>query len=222
MLTFRRFCLKTFIFAILLFFTPVLAFSQQQGHKGLVLQTFQVEGYTYMEIKDGNVTKWIACPTLDVKKGDIVETSFGMLMPDFESKSLNRTFKEIYFVTRASVVSSVPKDEPKKSKSANKPKGKFYTVSEVIENKDALAGKTVVFKAKVTKFTPSIMQKNWLHVTNEIGPTEKVDLVVTTNDETKAGEVVKIEGLLTVNKNLGSGYFFPVIIEDAKVSTVKD
>lgn len=222
MLTFRRFCLKTFIFAILLLFTPVLAFSQQQGHKGTVLQTFQVEGYTYMEIKDGNVTKWIASPTIDVKKGDIVETSYGMLMPDFESPTLKRTFKEIYFVTRASVVSSAPKDEPKKSKSATKPKGKFYTVSEVIENKDALAGKAVVFKAKVTKYTPSIMQKNWLHVTNETETKEKIDLVVTTNDETKAGEVVKIEGLLTVNKNLGSGYFFPIIIEDAKVSTIKD
>jgi len=214
--------LKKFIFVLILLLTPMLAFSQQQVHKGVVLQTFNVEGYTYMEIKDGNVTKWIACPTLEVKKGDIVETSFGMLMPDFESKTLNRTFKEIYFVTRAKVLTSATNEAPKQVKPANKPKGKYYTVSEVLENKDSLAGKTVIFNAKVKKYTPSIMQKNWLHVTDVVETKRAVDLVVTTTDETKAGEIVKIEGVLTVNKNLGSGYFFPVIIEDAKISTVKD
>ncbi len=165
-----------------------------------------------MEIKDGGTTKWIASPQFEVKKGDMVETSFGMLMSDFESRSLKRTFKEIYFVTKAKVLTPAP---------ASKPKDKFYTVSEILDNKTALTGKQVTFKARVTKYTPSIMQKNWLHVTDADGQ-KKNDLVVTTNDTTQNGDVVIIDGKLTVNKDLGSGYFFPVIIEDAKLTPVKD
>ncbi|GAB4433078.1 MAG: hypothetical protein OHK0040_03410 [bacterium] len=215
--------MKKTLITFFLLFLPALVFSQQM-HKGIVLQTMNVEGYTYMEIKDGNVTKWIACPTLEVKKGDTVETSFGMLMPDFESKSLKRTFKEIYFVTWARVVSPA-QDYSKKQKSATslqKPKGKYYTVSEIIENKDSLTDKTVLFKAKVTKYTPSIMGKNWLHVTDQTESNNNVDLVVTTSDTTTAGEIVKVEGKLTTNKNIGSGYFFPIIVEDAKVSPLKE
>lgn len=213
--------MKKTIITIFLLFLPFSVYAQKM-HKGVVLQTFNVEGYTYMEIKDGNTTKWIASPSLDVKKGDVVETSFGMLMPDFESKSLNRTFKEIYFVTVAKVVSSA-KEEPKQTKTgtaAQKPVGKQYTAKEVIENKDAFADKIVIFNAKVTKYTPSIMGKNWLHVTDI--KDSKIDLVVTTNDKTAPGEVVKIEGKLTINKNLGSGYFFPIIIEEATVTAIKE
>lgn len=212
--------MKKIILTMLLILFPMIVFAQKV-HRGVVLQTFNVEGYTYMEIKDNNETKWIACPTLDVKKGDVVETSYGMLMPDFESKTLKRTFKEIYFVTKASVVSS-GKEQPKSKSEKPKGDGKAYSISEIVEKKDTLAGKIVIFEAKVVKYTPSIMGVNWLHVTEPVSSNNKIDLVVTTNDVTKVGSIIKIEGVLTVNKNLGSGYFFPIIVENAKISTLKD
>lgn len=194
---------------------PMIIFAQNV-HKGVVLQTFNNEGYTYMEIQDGNQTKWIACPQFDVAKGDIVETSYGMLMEDFESRTLKRTFKEIYFVTRAKVVSSSKKET--KTQPSSKPKGKIYTVKEILSNKEAFADKVVAVKAKVTKFTPSIMRTNWLHVTEAVESSEKIDLVITSQDEAAIGDIIVIEGKVTINKDLGSGYFFPIMIEEAKIT----
>jgi hypothetical protein len=61
------------------------------------------------------------------------------------------------------------------------------------------------------------MGKNWLHIKDGTGAEGKNDLVVTTNDTAKIGEVVMVTGKLQFDKDLGSGYFFPVIVEDAKV-----
>lgn len=207
--------MKNIFLTIFFVLIPMIIFAQNV-HKGVVLQTFNNEGYTYMEIQDGNQKKWIACPQFDVAKGDIVETSYGMLMDNFESRTLKRTFKEIYFVTKARVVSSPKKEQ--KTQPASKPKGKIYTLKEIVSNKEALADKVVAVKAKVTKFTPSIMRTNWLHVTEATESSEKIDLVVTSQDEAAAGDIVIIEGKITVNKDLGSGYFFPIMIEEAKIT----
>ena len=43
------------------------------------------------------------------------------------------------------------------------------------------------------------------------------DLVVTTLDEPKEGEVVTIEGVLAANRDFGAGYKYEVIVEDARV-----
>lgn len=197
---------------------PLFVYAQQK-HRGVVLETFNVEGYTYMQIKDEKEVKWIASPLLEVKKGDIVETSFGMLMPDFESKTLNRTFKEIYFVTYAKVVTPSEKNKGDQKRLTKDAKAdNVLTLRDIVEKKDKYAGKIVVFNAKVTKYSPKIMGLNWLHVTEPSSNGDgTLDIVVTTEDETKIGEIVKIMGRLTTNKNIGAGYFFPLLVEEASI-----
>jgi len=66
---------------------------------GSILEKLDVNKYTYVKIKNSkNQEVWLAGPKDDVKVGDKVSVASGMLMKDFVSKSLNRTFKEIYFV----------------------------------------------------------------------------------------------------------------------------
>ena len=64
-----------------------------------------------------------------------------------------------------------------------------------------------------------IMGKNWLHLQDGTGNPMKNqhDLVVTTLEEPKEGEVVTIEGVLAADRDFGAGYKYAVIVEDAKV-----
>jgi hypothetical protein len=65
---------------------------------GKVLSTIDVPSYTYVEVSQGNKTQWIAAATSKVKKGDMVRFDDGMVMKDFYSKTLKRTFPSIVFV----------------------------------------------------------------------------------------------------------------------------
>jgi hypothetical protein len=65
-------------------------------------------GYTYLEVTQNKKTIWLAGPKMVVKKGDIVRFDDGMVMTNFESKTLKRTFPAVTFVS--SVVVSKEKE----------------------------------------------------------------------------------------------------------------
>jgi len=65
---------------------------------GKVLSTISVPSYTYVEVSQGKKTMWLAAATSPVKKGDMVRFDDGMVMTDFYSKSLKRSFPRIAFV----------------------------------------------------------------------------------------------------------------------------
>jgi hypothetical protein len=54
-------------------------------------------GYTYMNVETGAGTKWIAVNQTPVSVGDEVTYMDGMVMQNFVSKTLDRTFPEIVF-----------------------------------------------------------------------------------------------------------------------------
>lgn len=79
--------------------TPAPAVTEQQSDivSGKVLETMDAGGYTYMKVDTGKAQPWVACPQCKVKVGDDVSYHDGMVMPNFVSKSLNRTFDSIVF-----------------------------------------------------------------------------------------------------------------------------
>jgi hypothetical protein len=64
---------------------------------GKVLETMNAGGYTYLNVENAEGAKWIAVNQADVKVGDEVTYLDGMVMQNFTSKSLDRTFPEIVF-----------------------------------------------------------------------------------------------------------------------------
>ena len=94
------------------------------------------------------------------------------------------------------------------------------TVAEVAAQSAALKGKTVVVHGQVVKFTPEVMGKNWVHLRDGSGsPADgSNDILVTTKDETKVGDVVLAKGIVATDRNLGSGYSYKVLIEEASLS----
>ncbi len=93
------------------------------------------------------------------------------------------------------------------------------TVEEIWGQREKLKGKPVTVRGQVVKFTP-VMGKNFLHLRDGSGNADKKnnDVTVTTADSVAVGDVVTAKGVIVVDKDFGSGYAYPVMIEDAKVA----
>jgi hypothetical protein len=93
------------------------------------------------------------------------------------------------------------------------------TVAELWAQRASLKGKEIAVKAKVVKVTNSVMGKNWLHLRDGSGSkaAKDNDLTVTTDVVAKVGDVVTVTGTVSVDKDFGAGYAYPVIIENAKL-----
>lgn len=91
------------------------------------------------------------------------------------------------------------------------------TIAELFSKKESWAGKTVKIKGQVTKYTPAVMNKNWIHIQDGTDYNGKFDLTITSDNEVKVGDEVTFEGKISLDKDLGYGYFFEVIMEDATV-----
>lgn len=79
--------------------------NDKQSFGGKVVEKIDVADYTYVQFSHGKEKLWLATSKVSVKKGDIVSFENAQTMHKFHSKSLNRTFDEIYFVTSLNVSS---------------------------------------------------------------------------------------------------------------------
>lgn len=194
---------------------------------GKVMESMDVDNYTYVQINTGEQTHWAAGPKTSIKKGAMIAFEAGMPFTDFESKSLKKSFKTIYFVNR--FITDQPgqtapptnphaniqkQDKPVAIKQIKKAAG-GKTVAEVFKQKKSLTGKTVQVRGQVVKYTAKVMGKNWLHIQDSSGDQK---LVVTTDKEVKNGDVVLVSGTLATDRDLGYGYIYEILIEQAKVT----
>jgi hypothetical protein len=208
------------------------AAEKRLGTSGKVVETMNSGGYTYVRVDAGEKEIWAAAPQFDVKVGDPVVVPEGMPMVNYYSKTLDRTFALVYFVAFVAMTDSarttgtLPQGHPRESRN-NEPVGVEFsdiekaaggkTVAELFEDKASLAGKAVVVRGKVVKFTPGIMGKNWIHVRDGTGVEGTNDLTVTTDAFAKVGDTVMVRGAVAVDKNFGFGYRYSLLIEDAEV-----
>ena len=201
--------------------------------QGKIIETMDSGGYTYVQLDTGSEKIWAAGPVTPVSVGQEVSVDKGMPMPDFHAKSLDRTFDVIYFVGAIKAVGgpeSVPHDHSEKAETVSrnvvektdikdvaKASG-GYTVEEIFLQSAGLKDKTVKVRGQVVKFTPNIMGTNWVHIQDGTGSGATADLTVTTSATVAAGDLVVVEGPLTINKDFGAGYKYAAIIENASVT----
>lgn len=208
--------------------TAVTESSSANVWNGTVVETMNSAGYTYVLLDTGSDKIWVVATETAVKVGERVSVPRGMVMKDFVSKTLNRSFDEIYFVEGIYPEGAAPKagglvqDTSSNSRTVVadahvKPLAKVeggYTVKEILARSATLRGKNVKVRGRVVKFVPHIMGTNWMHIQDGTG----ADLTVTTNDSFAKGDQVIVEGVLSVNKDFGAGYVYPAIIEKATVT----
>jgi hypothetical protein len=212
---------------------------------GKVLERIDAGPYSYLRLDTLGGEQWAAVPKCETKNGEDVVVSHAMSMDGFESKTLNRKFDHIVFGILDGAGAPVPAgaglpaghgqmaDPHAGGKAPSAPPADLgpiavsraigpnaATVAEIFGKQAALKGKPVSVHGKVVKVLPGIMGKNWLHLRDGSGSDEKKDndLTVTTDDVATLGSVVLVQGTVHTDKDLGSGYNFPVIVEDAKVT----
>jgi hypothetical protein len=195
-------------------------------------------GYTYIHFDTGKETVWAAAPEFAVEVGEMVTISNAMPMNNHHSKTLERTFELVYFVSRVEV-------EGAEGRPADPPSGKpewmpgglgaeaeevefdlsgidkaagGKTVEELYAAKADLAGQEIVVRGKVVKFISGIMGKNWLHVRDGTGAPGSDDLTVTTDATVETGSTVLVRGTVSADRDFGSGYKYELIVEDAEVT----
>ena len=235
---------------------------------GTVRETMNAAGYTYLQVDSAAGPVWVAIPEGTVTKGQQVTCLPGMVMENFQSKTLGRTFPTIVFspgLQPAPAQAAAGKEQgtggdkaaggfsaalqaeqtnqaaagaaggaelkgessgslgaivPSADVNVHKATGaNSRSVGECFDQAKDLNGTTVRVRGKVMKVSRQIMGKNWLHLQDGTGNPMKNqhDLVVTTLEEPKEGEVVTIEGVLAADRDFGAGYKYAVIVENAKV-----
>ncbi len=204
--------------------TKKVEITNSDSHQVTIKEILNANQYTYLLVTEGQKEFWIAIPKTDVKVGRTYAYEGGMEMKKFESKDLKRTFDSVFFVekiTDPTATASVPKEEVvKKETSTQLSKGitlakGAISVYDLFTTKEKLAGKTVILTGKVVKFMPEIMNKNWIHLQDGTGYNGFNDITITTLDKVKVDEIVTLKGKVVLNKDLGSGYKYDVLIEDA-------
>lgn len=215
------------ICAFLIYASPIMA-TGSGPVTGTVAETMDSGGYVYMKLESG---QWIAANSFEVSKGDRIQYGDAMEMNDFHSKSLDKTFESILFASSASLVSedSVEK-APKKLRGNGKgekpvvlqaplpgevkalPGGK--TVAEIYAESDQLKDQVVSLRAKVTKINRNIMGRNWITLQDGTG----TKLVTTSQEVVAVGDLVIAKGTITTDIDLGRGYFYEVMMEEAVFS----
>ena len=207
--------------------------SPQPGSlKGEVLEVQDVDAYTYLRLKTKDGETWAAVNKAPISKGAEVTIENATVMTNFESKTLKKTFDRIVFGTlagpgagatppkvdmaqmHAGVAKAVDAGNVKVPK-ATGPDAR--TVAEIVEKKAALNNKPVIVRGKVVKYTPDVMGKNWVHLRDGSGSSadNTNDVLVTTKDQTKIGDVVIARGTVRIDVDLGSGYFYKVLVDEA-------
>ena len=209
---------------------------------GTVAEAVAAGEYTYVRLQTAKGDVWLAATTFTVAKGETITAAIDMPMENFHSKSLNKDFPVLYFVSAVAregeslpaaaaapaMASShgaggaaVPVADQQPVVPVDPPAGGM-SIADVWAKRASLSGKTVLIRGTVVKVNNQIMGKNWFHLQDGSGAadTRTNDLTITTSAMVKVGDVVTVSGTLAADKDFGAGYAYDAIVEDATV-TVK-
>lgn len=196
-------------------------------HEVKVEDVIQTTNYTYLKVSENGAENWIAVTKQDASKGDTYYYDQALEMKNFNSKELNRTFETIYFVqglSKEPIVGNQPTSATQGKVASVKKEGisiapveGSISIADLYAKAADYAGKTLKMKGEVVKVNNEVMGKNWVHIQDGSGSENNFDLTVTTQDKVNVGDVVTFEGTIATKKDFGFGYYYDVIMEDAKL-----
>lgn len=210
--------------------------------KGVVLEVLDADAFTYLRLRTAGGETWAAVRRAPVKKGAQVVIEDPVPMQNFRSRALDRSFDTIVIgklagggvvpATAALAPGGLPPAAAGTERSqgtatkapaaaaAKVPKAQgadARTVAEIHAGRVALKDQPVTLRARVVKVNAGILGKTWIHLRDGSGSAAdgSDDLVATSKDEPKVGDVVVVKGVVRTDVNLGSGYAYAVLLEDA-------
>ena len=198
--------------------------------KIVVEEVLQTPSYSYLLSNQDGQNQWFATLKLPAAVGDTYYYKGGHEMINFNSKELDMTFASVIFLegvhsSEESLLSGSGRSgSPQITNSASsaidsiiEPAEGGITIAELMANKSNYAGKKVKLKGKVVKYNAGIMGKNWLHLQDGTSNADENDITVTTDMTVNVGDIITAEGVIAIDKDIGAGYFYKIILEDAKL-----
>ena len=188
--------------------------------------------YTYLQVAEEGESFWIAVSREDFKPGETVYFSSFIEMKDFKSKELDRTFDQILFVdavsrepggTSGAAQSETAASPHKRTrmdamldsiKIAPAPGG--MSIADLYGKSEEYKDKEVTLRGQVVKINRDIMDRNWVHIMDGTRG-ERSDLTFTSTSDFQVGDTVTIRGKVSVDKDFGGGYVYPLIVEEAEL-----
>lgn len=198
-------------------------------HKIVVKEKIDGGGYVYLNVDEDGNNYWMAIANMPIEVGNTYYYNGGMVMKDFISKHLDRTFEAITFaesvrdteqIQATAEYSHEHNHSPEMEAPAvitekiEKAKG-GNSLEEVFKNKATLDKKSVIVKGKVVKVNNGIMDKNWVHIEDGSQFNNEKDLTITTQEIVKEGDIVTFKGVIVLNKDFGAGYVYDIVLEEA-------
>ena len=200
---------------------------EAHSFSGEILELKDVDSYTYVRLKTRDGEIWAAVPRAPLRVGGQIFIGSAMTMKDFESRTLKRRFESIVFGEltgpdgRRLEAPPATKAAPTAPavKVAKAPGAESRTVAEIVGGKGSLKDRSVLVRAQVVKVSLGIMGKNWLHLQDGSGSGADGtnDVLVTTQDVVAVGDIVTARGTVRTDVDLGSGYRYAVLVENAAV-----
>jgi hypothetical protein len=207
---------------------PIVA--KNEIHKIEVIDVENGGDYLYLNVNEGDKSYWMAIPSRTVTKGETYYYNGGMLMKDFESKHLKKSFDKIIFADGIRSVEKEISSDQKSSEVDKKGSNDIVednlnidkleggvSLEELIKDKNIYATKLVKIRGKVVKINNGILDKNWIHISDGTSFDNKKSITVTSQEMVKVGDTVSFEANLTLNKDFGYGYIYDILLENGKL-----
>jgi len=212
------------------------------GNSFEIAEVVQGSTYTYLKVKQNTKEKWVAVSKQEVVAGEVYYFDQELLMTNFHSKEIDRTFDEIYFVNNISktpldsgapagmgamgAMGGTPEHSGKVATELNsavklEKSADEITVAQIFGNRTAYSEKEIEIRGIVVKVNEQVMGKNWIHIQDGTSDNGNFDLTVTSTELPAVNDEIVVKGKIILNKDFGYGYSYEVIMEDAKVVTVK-
>jgi hypothetical protein len=232
-----KFVRPIILICTLLFYVPTIIAADTGPETATVAETIDAGGYTYIRLEEPDM--WIAAPAIAVSEGDQVKYTGGMEMRDFYSKALDRTFESIFFVQNVNLAgqdienmhrearegyaakhSAIPEPDSVQAPAPGEvpPLADGKTIADLFAESAQLNEQAVSLRAKVIKVSQNIMGKNWITLQDGTGTEPDNRLLATSSELVSPGDLVIASGTLRKDVDIGSGYKYKILLEEATFS----
>jgi hypothetical protein len=180
-------------------------------------------------VSEGRKEQWIAVNEMEANIGTTYYYQGGLKMTNFKSRELDRVFESVIFLDEISLEPPSPPEEVSLSMAHSEtiPVEKLdisvetakdgISIADLVSKKASYEGKTVRIRGQVTKYNAAIMDKNWIHLQDGTEHEGTFDLTITSDSEVETGKTLTFEGKIALDKDFGFGYFYEIIMEDARI-----
>jgi hypothetical protein len=206
---------------------------------GQVREAIDVADYTYLRLQTTSGAElWAAVSKAPVTVGSSVTIANAARMTDFHSASLKRTFDVIYFGNLGGAsphaAQALPPGHPQiaghtepghGAMTAGKPAPvavplasgpNARTIAALFSERASLAGQKVRVQGQVVKVTP-VQGVSYIRLRDgSSADAASAELLVSSRDAARVGEVATFEGAVGVDIDVGIGTTYPVMLQEAK------